>query len=1466
VDPFSGGLKAPGLGDLDPDTSDDFREISDTRKMRSWTYDNALAAVAGDTATSNDKFTLRITNPRYVDPEKYSRREQKSAMLGGRTLGRRIKGTWELVDNLSGSVVDKKDAIVARVPFITQRGTVVYNGVDYGIGSQYRLLPGVYARRKNNGELEAHANVKSGTGPAHRYHLDPESGVFKLEIGQAQLPLLPLLRAAHVDDKTLESVWGKELLAANRKYDDPQYLRKYYGKFLRKLDEDDDKNKAALVETFKKMKLDPYVTQRTLGQPFEGLDSAAVLATTKKLLAVSKGEADTDDRDSLAYKQFLFPEELFAERITKDYDGVRRNLLWKATRQGNLQWLPSGALTPQLDSVLLKSGLAQPMEEVNTSELLDKLTRTTAMGEGGVGDTLAIPDSAREVHPSQIGFLDLIRTPESERAGVDLYFASGARKGKDGKVYAKFLDAKTGKHAWKTPQDLAEARIAYADAVEQWRSKRIPGIKANKPTWIRRKELDYIVDQNEETFSPLANLIGGKSGSKGQRGAMGSRMTTQALPLVASEAPLVQGLHPTKNESYDKLLGGRLGAVVAHKPGKVVKVDGDGVHVQYDDGETETHELYDNFVHNRRTFIHQTPVAQVGQRFNPGDVLAKSNFTNDRGEFAVGLNARVAYIPWGGKNWEDAYAISESFKKKLTSEHAYQHELRLDDDVKTEKRHFQSVLPGKFDRTLLETIGDDGIIKVGTEVKYGDPLVLAAKKQAPGGFKVHRKNAVGWSDSTLTWDHKDPGVVVDVGHGRDGPVVVVKSKSEMQTGDKISGRFGDKGIVHIIPDRLMPKDKDGNPFDVLANPAGLPTRTNPIQTVESILGKIAAKTGQVYGIRDFDGRTDLERFARDEAKKHNVPVLETIIDPEKNLAIPNVQTGVRYFMKLYHQAEHKEQGRGGGSYSADETPTKGGFGGAKRLGNLDMAAMLAHGAVAGLRDATVVRGQKNDPYWLEFMQGVTPREPKVPLVYQKFLSQLKAAGVNVVPRGKQLQLMAMTDRDVRELAGDRTLANADTVSFDKDLSPVPGGLFDPKLTGAHRGNQWSKIDLDEPLPNPAFEEPVRRLLGLTQAKFRAVIAGEEKLGEATGPRALADALGKLDLDKEISFARNEMAGKNMAKRDAAIRRLGYLTALKATGRTPGDLVMRHVPVLPPLYRPIASLGPGSAPVVADPNYLYRELFDADSNLRKMKKIVGDDGIGVERLAVYDAFKAVTGLGDPIGKKTQARGVKGILKSVFGSSPKHGSLQRKLLSSTVDQVGRAVIAPDPDLDMDEVGLPEDSAYEVYGKYVARRMRRMGMPLTQALQELEKKTPLARRMLDEEMEDRPVYVNRAPVWHKFGIMAYRPRLVKGSTLMLNPLVYKGKGADNDGDAVQFHAPADEAAVKEAWEKLPSRNLFAVSDFKTPMHAPTNEHVYGLWKATTAKSKRRPRLFATTQDLLNAYRNGEIAYDDQVEVLGA
>jgi DNA-directed RNA polymerase subunit beta len=1440
------------------------RRFDDALGTRKRIYANILKEAAALPPVVNKKHTLRISNPAFEDPEDFSLKDQKDAILTGKTLSRRLRADLHLADNATGELLDKKRITLAQVPHMTQRGTFILNGVEHSLANQLRMRPGVYARFKENGEIESHVNVAVGKGPSHRIFLEPDTGIFKINLGQSKIPLLPALRALGVTDQEARRVWGSDIFNANNQKTEAQALTKLYRKLTRQPDPaaDEETKRKTIAEAFQKMEVDPEITQRTLGHPYKGIDKHALFAITNKLLAMNRGEVGPDDRDHLAYQAVMGPEDLIGERMRYAHQALRP-ALWKSSFRGNLSGVLPGVLTKQLLSGITGSGLSSALEEVNPTDILDQITRVSRMGAGGIGSIDAIPNEARAVQPSHIGFIDYLRTPESSRAGVDLRFAASAVKGDDGRLYAPVIDPRTGKTVYKSPQDLATKNVAFHGELKPG-ARHVAAIAKGDIASIRRNDIDYLFPHPELGFNQLSQLIPLKSTVKGQREVMGSRMLAQALPLVDPEAQLVQTAIPGHGDrSYAEEYGKRTGAVFSDKGGEVLSVSPDEIKVRSPDGSVQTHELYNNFPHNRKSSLSNTPLVKPGQQVKPGEILAHSNYTDKKGVLALGKNLYTAYIPYKGHSYEDAQVISESAAKKLSSENFYQHEMEFDEHGRRGKNAFVSLFPSTYPRRLLDALDDEGVVKPGTVVEHGHPLVLMARERPRTHGQITNSKAASFSDHTLAWEHSAPGVVADVARTKKGVVVTVKSIQPMQVGDKMSGLVGDKGVVgKIVPDEEMPHDKEGRPYEVLANSLGIITRTNPGQMLEAALGKVAHKTGRTYKIHDFSGG-DMTEMALNELNKHGLSDTDTVVDPTTGRHIPNIFTGMRYYLKLHHQAEAKSQGRGVGSYSAEETPAKGPEGRSKRVALQDLNALLSHNVPAVIRENNLLRGQKNTDWWAAYMAGYDPPDPGVPLVHRKFFDSLTASGIYPHREGRRIRLLALRDKDVENLAGNRELQNGETVDWKSGMKPVPGGLFDPSLTGGPGASRWSKITLAEPFPNPVAEEPIRRVLNLTEQGFDDVLAGKQELGGLTGPRAIHQALDNIDLDHELAAVRTAVETGKKSKRDEAIKKLRYLKHAKTLGLHPRDWMLSQVPVLPPLFRPVSLMQGSKIPLVADPNILYRELFEANQNLKQMKGV--SDDAGEESLATYKAFKAVTGLGDPVSVKSQQKGIKGILRNVFGSSSKFGALQRKLISGAVDLVGRSTISPNPDLSMDEIGIPENKAWEMYAPFIIRRLVRGGASPLDAARLVKNKDPLASKALHEEMSNRPVIANRAPVLHKYGEMAFMPKLVKGDTLQVTPIICKGAGADFDGDSMNYHIPISDDAVREAKAKmLPSSNLFSTKDFKAH-YIPNNEFAGGLYEATAPHQDNRPeRVFHTEKDAIQAYHDGKIDAKDKVVIL--
>jgi len=1453
----------------------------DIKALRNAIYESSFEAIKNMEPVQNSRFRLSIENPRWADPENYSPAQQKKAFYQGGTLSRRIAADWVLTDSQTNEPVSRRSATVASVPHMNDRGFFLLNGSHWYLGSQTRLDPGIYPRRQENGEISAYVNPKGGR--PHHISLDPSNGVFYFEIGSNKLPLMSVLKAMGTDPDKIREAWGHDLVASNSEKDDPKAVSKLYKKlFDNGKPVMDSEERRLVTEKLKSWSFDPYVTKQTIGKDHANYSSDSLLETTKRLLAISRKEAEPVDRDDQSFQRVMGQEHLFAERL-KNSKQILNQLLWKATSKGNLDNLQGGALSQHLLETITGSGLGVNAQVTNPAEVLDAVYRVSKMGKGGIASLDSVPDSTRDVSGTQFGFIDPAVTPESGKIGVDLRFGSGTARSKDGRIYSKFHDA-AGNPQWLSARDVRDKVIGaweHKDKNEPF----VEALKNGSFSLQPKSAIELWTHPTEHSFSPVANLVPFKSSSPQHRTAMGARMMTQALPLIGGEAPLVQTGHPDGG-SFEQHYGKHFGAIRAEQGGKIMAVTPDNIKVKYEDGTTNeislrNHEMYDH-APGRKTHFTQQAMLKPGEYFSKDQLLAKSNYTDDKGHVALGKNARVAWLParMGGA-FEDAFAVSQSYADSMKSDHMAVHGV---DEAGAEfgKNKFRALYANKYAPELLKDLDENGVIKPGTTVKPGQPLVLAFRKvDAPRTTLVRSLKPIH-QDISEVWDHDYPGQVVDVIKTKGGYKVSVKSEVPMQLGDKIAGRHGNKGIVTIIPDHEMPVGEDGKPFDILASPYTLSSRKNDSQIAEVVLGKIAEKRGQAYAVPDFQ-MDDLMKFVEDEARKYGVnpEATESITDPKTGTKIPGVLTGKQYFMKLHHVVESKIKQRDTGGYDAFDTPAKGGSTGAKRMSLADTFALVAHGANAFLSGSQNVRGQRNENWWEATMSGFTPPMPGESTQYQRFINGLKSSGVHPVAENGKIRLKALTDDHIQQLAGDRELLNPKGLDWSRDGDPHPGGLFDKKIFGEGY-NLWGKIKLHEKLPNPAFEDPVRYTLGLTEKQMRKVIAGQAGFADnkfvepeegkpkpdnfKTGSSALYDQLKNVDLDKEIANAHGIIAGTKKTKRDAAIRRLKYLQGAKDQGVHPSQWMIENVPVLPPRFRPVSKLQGSNTELVSDPNYLYQDLFHANQNLKSLHGRLED--LSEEKLALYDSLKAVTGLGDPINPKTQQKNVKGMMRLLLAESPKWSIPQHKLLSSPVDLVGRSTIAPDASLDMDEIGIPEDMAFKTYSRFVIKNLVQGGMSPVEADRMVENKSPEARTALLKEMDKRPISYHRAPVLHQFGHIGAWPKLIKGDVIKMSPFVYKGMGADNDGDTVNIHVPVYDKEIDDITGKMmPSKNLLSVKDFE-PHYKPEREFHVGLWQATEAGDKdtnpSRKRTFQDMAALKAAFAKGEVTVRDHVTVL--
>jgi len=875
-----------------------------------------------------------------------------------------------------------------------------------------------------------------------------------------------------------------------------------------------------------------------------------------------------------------------------------------------------------------------------------------------------------------------------------------------------------------------------------------------------------------------------------------------------------------------------------------------------------------NFPLAAKTYLHNTVTVKPGDRVAPGQMLANSNFTKDD-HIALGKNLSVGYLAYYGKNSNDAVVISAGAAKKLTSEHMYKETLRKTADTIQDKAKYATYYGMRFTKAQLDKLDDKGLVRPGVKLEPGDPVLLALEKASPSPDAqmlghLHKSLVKPYRDAAVVWEHHVPGEVIDVVNAARQAVATVRTQEPMKIGDKLANRFGGKGVVsEIIDDHQMVHDASDKPIDVLFTSAGIVSRINPAQVVESALGKVVEKTGKPYVLPQFMDMNNVD-FAKAELKKHNIQDKETVYDPVSGRSIPNVFVGRSYIHKLFKSTESNYAARGVSRYDVNLQPTKGGEEGAKGLGKMEINTLLAHNARGVLKDALSIKSEKSDDYWRAMEFGLPAPPPKSAFVVDKFHAMIQGAGINLDKRGTNIALGALTDKHVTAMsAGALTLPELEkSKSFmvtAKDLKPEKGGLFDPIITGGHSGTRWSHIELPEPLLNPVFEDPARRLLGMTKGQVRDAFA-------MRGGEAMKKELNGIDLKvMEAKLLRTTQTARG-AKLDDAVKQLKYVRALQEAGhKGAGDAyVVTKIPVIPPVMRPILPSQNRGELQISDANYLYRDLALAASGLKAANEVGLPELSASARTHLYDASAAVAGVGDPVSPQLVGRGVKGFISQISGQgSPKQGFLFKKVLKRQQDMSMRGTATPDNTLDMDQIGVPEDMLWVTYDKFIMKGLIGQGFAAPRAKEMIEERHTAAKQVLDVELRNRPIFVNRAPSLHKHNMVAAYPVAVSGKSLRINPFMEKGQNLDYDGDTMQLHVPVSAKAVNEARELTLSKLLFSDKSRDDLMIFPQHEAIIGSYLATAKGPKGAARKFKTKADAMAAYKRGEITLETPVTI---
>lgn len=1350
---------------------------------------------------------------------------QAKAKEKEQTWGASVYADLSLVEKTTGKVVDHAPKVrLFTLPKITDRFSYIVNGNEYQVHNQLRLKPGIYTLRKQNGELKTQFNL--GVGKNFDLAFKESNGVFYLQKiggGSASIPLYPVLSYLGVSPSLIASTWGSQIEAANRNTD-PKVVQKAAASFGIK--------KGTLKEYLARTRLSPETTKLVLGVSFERVDGPALLAASKHLLDVHLGKKDPVDRDSLAFKELHGVEDFVQLRLEKNKDSLLhkiRRSIDNPNREKISQIVNPASFNSVVETFFTQDDKSATPEQTNPLEMISGAYKATIMGSGGIKSRHAVTPEMRNVHHSHYGLLDPAHTPESDKVGANLTMAVGAIK--DGKSLKMVVIGKDGKPATLSAEEAYGKYIAFPDQ----KGDTVKAMHQGNIVEIPKEKVDFKTPHPGSIFSMSSNLIPYLPSNQGNRATMASKMLEQAIGLKHREAPLVQvGLGD--GTSMEEQIG-RTVAKMAPEDGTVKQVTPDHIILSTASGDKKIN-LYNNFSLNRKSFMHHDPVVKKGDRVKKGQLLAESNFTRG-GTLALGTNLRTAYLPYKGYNFEDGIVITESAAEKLTSEHIYKKSYDIDDTSIVKLSAFTSFYPNTIKYGSARKLDPDGVIKKGERVEQGDVVIAALRKRSASATirVISKALSERPKDDSVYWNQEDPGTVLDVQKTPKKITVLIKTEEKAKIGDKLSGRMGNKGIItKILPDNEAPHSADGKPVDILLNPHGVISRINIGQIYESAAAKAATKAGEPHRVRNFSGENYLES-TKDFISKHGVEDKEELFDPETGKSLGRVHVGNPHILKLFKQSTANYSARQGGpgtAYDINKQPIKaGGDEGSKALDVLTFYSMLSHGARANLREMASVKSTQNDEYWKALKSGQLLPPPQSPFAYDKFMSYLKAAGVDVKKEGNSLALEPLTDKQVLEMS---SAAITKPLLFRaKDMQPIPGGFFDPARLGGFKGEKWGHIELKEPIVNPVFESAVKKITGLGN-KLDGITSGKTYVDETgklntekkglTGGAGVERLLKAINVDEQIKTLTKKALTAKSDQLDDLNKRIRYLTALKESGLRPEEAyIRRHIPVLPPVMRPIYPLPNGDIQT-SDTNLLYQNagIMNYVMNLPVMN-LLGDEDKADVRKDLYESAKGISGVTSLNIKGRVRDGFIGQIKGGTGGQPKEGFFISKLLSKKQDYVGRGTIIPEPSLGVDQMAMPEEMAWKLFEPFIVRELSKFGKTPISAKKEIQQKTALAKKALEIVMRDRHVLLNRAPSLHKFSIMAFKPTITQGKAVKIPPLVTKAYNADFDGDTMTVHVPISDEANKEAEKMLPSRNLFQPGSGRLMM-APSQESQIGLF----------------------------------------
>lgn len=1034
--------------DLIAHQKDSWKEFVDTGLGEIFTEINPIDDYTGQ------KLSLSFKEYAFRD----SKNSERFAKENNITYDAPLYARVELVNKVTGEVKEQ-EIYLGDYPWMTERGTFIINGTERVVVSQLIRSPGVFFTADN---VAGHNNYGAKIIPGRGAWLEFEtttSGVIYVKIDRRRkMPVTTLLRAfgysktseikdLFADVDTGDTKYIEETLDKDATRGTNEALIEVYRR-LRPGDLATVENARSMIERmffdFKRFdysRVGRYKINQRLGIDLPNTTENRVfqlsdlISIIKEIIRLNNTQDPADDIDSLSNRRVNLVGELVARQFRVGMLRMQRNAMdrMSMTDIENVtpgQLINARPVVAAVREFFASSQLSQLMDETNPLSELSHKRRLSSMGPGGLSRERAGFD-VRDAHPTHYGRLCSVETPEGANIGLVLNLATYARVNEYGFIETPYRKVKDGRVTNEVVYlDASHERneiIADAGAKLNedgtFTDERVSARIEMQPGQIDASEVTMMDAAHKQILGSTASLVPFIEKNRIDRSLTGSNMQRQAVPLINPQSPTVgTGIEGVIAKNSSQL-------ITAEAEGEVIRADGDVVEVKYEDG-VKSYELLHFEKSNDDRSINQKVRVSRGQKVKKGDILIEGASIAD-GEIALGRDLRVAFMPWGGYNMDDAIIISNRLVQddELTSVNIkdYMVEVR---ETKLGDEQITRDIPNVSEHSLRH-LDENGIVQIGSEVKAGDVLV---GKITPKGEQelsseerllraIFGEKAKDVRDTSQRMNNTGGGKVVGVrifsresGHELKAGVlkqiqIFVAQSRKISIGDKIAGRHGNKGVIaQILPVEDMPFMEDGTPIDVILNPLGVPSRMNIGQLFETHLGMAAKALGYKVATPPFNGVSDkvisdeLEKagFARDGKVQ--------LIDGRTGEKFEERTTvGIMHMIKLHHMVSDKIHARSTGPYTMVTQQPLGGKAqnGGQRFGEMEVWALEAYGAATTLQEMLTIKS--DDVYGrAKAYESIIKDEPivgpKLPESFNVLVKELQGLGLRV-------DLMEDTDGD-----------------------------------------------------------------------------------------------------------------------------------------------------------------------------------------------------------------------------------------------------------------------------------------------------------------------------------------------------------------------------------------------------------------------------------------------------------------------